>query len=151
MKDYITCSYVQAQPITRGDYNSLQGWVLPENENGNDEGYLVWRGKKHCCWIPKDIFERESLELPEKNYSCSLVNMDIVNKLIRSTHVEVFNEHITYMTCHLINGLSFDTVQLCNEAYDFEREKQKCFDQIILQIAENLEFLVTTALEGFGE
>ena len=32
---------VNAQLMTRQEYNDFRGWQLPENENGADEGYLV--------------------------------------------------------------------------------------------------------------
>ena len=27
--------------MNRADYNTYRGWLLPEDENGSDEGYLV--------------------------------------------------------------------------------------------------------------
>lgn len=65
---YIGTKAVAAQPMTRGDYNRLRGWTVPENENGFDEGYLVeyldspesnfpgYQG--YVSWSPSDIFER---------------------------------------------------------------------------------------------
>lgn len=41
MKTYIGTKIVNAQPMTRASYNDLRDWVLPANENGDDEGYLV--------------------------------------------------------------------------------------------------------------
>ena len=54
--------------MTRLDYNIFRGWVLPDNEDGSDEGYLVEYvdgGKAnteeydgYVSWSPKDVFER---------------------------------------------------------------------------------------------
>jgi len=41
MKNYIGTTLVKMQPMTRGEYNTYRGWVLPEDEDGADEGYLV--------------------------------------------------------------------------------------------------------------
>ena len=57
---------VNAQPMTRQEYNDFRGWQLPENENGADEGYLVeyQDGKPNTAeyqgyvsWSPKEQFE----------------------------------------------------------------------------------------------
>jgi hypothetical protein len=59
---------VYAWPMTRGEYNTYQGWQCPANENPEDIGYLVEYldgGKSrhaghagYISWSPKDVFER---------------------------------------------------------------------------------------------
>jgi hypothetical protein len=41
MKQYIGTKLVRMQPMTRGEYNDFRGWTVPDNENPEDEGYLV--------------------------------------------------------------------------------------------------------------
>jgi len=41
MKKYIGTKIVNMQPMTRLAYNEFRGWKLPDDENGNDDGYLV--------------------------------------------------------------------------------------------------------------
>jgi len=41
MKRYIGVKEINAQPMTRQAYNDFRGWQLPDNENGEDEGFLV--------------------------------------------------------------------------------------------------------------
>lgn len=41
MKTYLGTKQVRMKPMTRGEYNALRGWVVPEDENPSDEGYLV--------------------------------------------------------------------------------------------------------------
>ena len=41
LKKYVGVKLIEAKPMTRGDYNKYRGWVIPEDENPNDEGYLV--------------------------------------------------------------------------------------------------------------
>jgi hypothetical protein len=41
MKTYIGTKIINAKPMTRGAYNMLREWVLPDNVDGRDEGYLV--------------------------------------------------------------------------------------------------------------
>lgn len=57
MKTYIGTKILNAKPMTRGDYNTLRGWTLPDNENGADEGYLTDNGAGHLQWQPKAVFE----------------------------------------------------------------------------------------------
>ena len=67
MKHYIGTKQVSAKPMSRADYNTLRGWELPADENGNDEGYLVeyQNGgqanhpdfKGYISWSPKEVFD----------------------------------------------------------------------------------------------
>lgn len=52
---------VHAIPLTRGVYNDVRGWIIPENENPADEGYLVvynlGTADEYVSWSPKHIFD----------------------------------------------------------------------------------------------
>lgn len=52
---------VHATPMTRGAYNEYRGWSIPENENPEDEGYLVIYNKDtkdhYESWSPKHVFD----------------------------------------------------------------------------------------------
>ena len=73
MKTYIGTKVVNATPMDRQEYNDYRGWELPENENGNDEGYLVEYldgGKPnhaahsgYISWSPKEQFDKAYREL----------------------------------------------------------------------------------------
>ena len=68
MDVFIGTKVVNARPMNRLAYNELRGWKLPEDENGNDAGYLVEYTDKldnhvagfkgYVSWSPKDVFER---------------------------------------------------------------------------------------------
>ena len=68
MTTYVGTKVVRAKPMTRLEYNNFRNWVLPSDENGDDEGYLVEYvdgGKAnteaysgYISWSPKDVFER---------------------------------------------------------------------------------------------
>ena len=59
---------INAMPMTRAEYNLLRGWIVPADENPDDDGYLVEYvdgGKAnhpdfagYISWSPKDVFER---------------------------------------------------------------------------------------------
>lgn len=68
MKTYIGTKIVHATPMNRGAYVAMRGWKLPEDENGDDEGYLVEytdggkpnldTHKGYVTWSPKSVFEQ---------------------------------------------------------------------------------------------
>ena len=37
MKDYIEVKVVEAEPMSRGEYNAYRGWKIPSDENPADE------------------------------------------------------------------------------------------------------------------
>jgi hypothetical protein len=53
--------------MTRGEYNTYRGWIIPADENPDDTGYLVEytdgdkpnddRHKGYISWSPSDVFE----------------------------------------------------------------------------------------------
>ena len=57
MKKYVGTKMLEARPMNRGEYNKYRGWLIPANENPNDEGYLVKYQDGYESWSPKDIFE----------------------------------------------------------------------------------------------
>lgn len=68
MLPYLGVKEINATPMTRGEYNAIRGWDLPDDENGEDEGYLVeyvdggranhsaYQG--YVSWSPRDVFDR---------------------------------------------------------------------------------------------
>lgn len=150
MKLYINCRFVEAKPITRGDYNEIKGWSLPENENPNDEGYFV-TANGHSSWMPKEIFESSVLELPDEDYEDPFISQELVNNFIKNISVQVMNDEITQVKCMLINEHIISEISECNpETYDYEREKDKCLKRIKEKIYDYLMFLFATAdgMEG---
>ena len=68
MKKFIGVKLVMAVAMTRMSYVTSRGWDLPENEDGDDEGYEVEyleggkpniEGRKgYVSWCPKEQFEK---------------------------------------------------------------------------------------------
>lgn len=68
MNTYLGVKLIQAAPMRRGEYNTYRGWVVPADENPDDEGYLVEYldgGKSnhpghtgYISWSPADVFHR---------------------------------------------------------------------------------------------
>lgn len=65
---YMGTKVIHAVAMTRGDYNIMRGWKLPEDECGDDNGYLVeytdggtpnvkgFAG--YVSWSPQGVFEK---------------------------------------------------------------------------------------------
>jgi hypothetical protein len=57
MDTYLGSLTVNAKPMTRQEYNNFRGWTLPDDEDGNDAGYLVEDlVTDHINWQPKAVF-----------------------------------------------------------------------------------------------
>lgn len=57
MEKYIGTKQIEAEPMTRGEYNEYRGWNIPADENPADEGYLVKYTDGYISWSPKKQFE----------------------------------------------------------------------------------------------
>lgn len=60
---------VDAMPMTRGEYNTVCGWDIPENERSEDKGMLVVYNKgtddEYVSWSPWHIFVDGYAYVPE--------------------------------------------------------------------------------------
>jgi hypothetical protein len=56
-RTYVGTKALFAQPMKLGDYNTHRGWIIPENEDPNREGYLVQYPDGYVSWSPKEVFE----------------------------------------------------------------------------------------------
>lgn len=86
MKQYVGIEWVQAKPMTRGDYNTYRGWTIPPDENPSDEGYLVERDNGHVNWIPKAIFDKTYHE------SIDIEMVDLKHDLLTTKYTGVVHE-----------------------------------------------------------
>jgi len=50
---------VTAEACTRGEYNNMRGWVVPDNEDASDDGYIIQsEGTKYTTWLTEHEFHR---------------------------------------------------------------------------------------------
>ena len=73
MKTYTGTKIVTAKPMNRADYNKYRNWVLPDNEEGSDDGYLVEytdggkandsRHAGYISWSPKAQFDAAYIDI----------------------------------------------------------------------------------------
>lgn len=94
MKSYIGTKLINAIPMTRLAYNEFRGWKLPENENGNDEGYLVeyldggtpntpqYAG--YVSWSPKEQFDKAYRATDGLNFGLAVEALKLGKKVARA-------------------------------------------------------------------
>lgn len=56
LKRYIGTKIIDAQGMTRGDYNKRRGWTIPGDENPDDPGFLVVYPDGYKSWSPLKQF-----------------------------------------------------------------------------------------------
>lgn len=83
MKKYIGTKIVDARPMTRGEYNIFRGWQIPENENPEDEGYLVKYPDGYISWSPKSVFEEAYRECDSMPFGLAVEAMKKGKKVKR--------------------------------------------------------------------
>lgn len=94
MKQYIGTKVIGAIPMNRGDYNRYRNWLLPENEDGADEGYLVEyadggkgndsRHVGYISWSPKPQFELAYRETSGLTFGLALEAMKAGKRVARA-------------------------------------------------------------------
>ncbi len=72
---YIGTKIVEASAMTRGEYNKYRGWKIPEDENPNDEGYLVIYQDGYKSWCPKKQFDEAYRVYDFKELSSTALGM----------------------------------------------------------------------------
>lgn len=68
MRTYIGTKVIAAKPMNKIDYCSYRGWIMPDDEDPMEEGYLVeYEGTEnqnhkdhvgYISWSPKDTFDK---------------------------------------------------------------------------------------------
>ena len=80
---YIRMHQVEAEPMTRGDYNKFRGWEIPSNENPADEGYKVTYPDGYVSWCPKTQFEEAGRPCDDMTFGMAIEAMKRGKKVAR--------------------------------------------------------------------
>lgn len=80
---YIRMHEVDAEPMTRGDYNKSRGWEIPANENPADEGYKVVYPDGYVSWCPKAQFEEAARPCEGMTFGMAIEAMKRGEKVTR--------------------------------------------------------------------
>jgi hypothetical protein len=59
MEKFIGTRIVEAKEMTRLQYNNFRGWLLPEDENGDDDGYMIRDlSSSNVSWLDSEEFSK---------------------------------------------------------------------------------------------
>lgn len=78
LQPYIGCKFIEAKPMTLGEYNEFKGWTIPENEDPENEGYLVKYSDDYVSWSPSEAFEKAYISLEDP----TRITPDVVDNFI---------------------------------------------------------------------
>lgn len=94
MNQFIGTKLIAAMPMDRAAYNTYRGWELPDNENGDDEGFLVEyldggkandpRHKGYISWSPTEVFNNAYRPTNGMTFGMALEALKIGQKVARS-------------------------------------------------------------------
>jgi hypothetical protein len=152
MKTFIGVGLVNAKPMTRGEYNVLRGWELPEDEVGADEGYLVQRKDRTVTWTPKDVFDYGNYPIAGKNNTICQADVDNFIDSANANTIQVGGEDkTTFVTVVLKNGFVMHETSSCVDPknYDEQVGSDICMAKIKDKIWFLLGFLLQSGVSGF--
>jgi hypothetical protein len=81
---YVGTKVIQAEPMTRGQYNLYMNWKIPENEKPCDEGYLVLYSDGYISWSPKSTFEEAYKKSGNFDFGAALPLLKLGFKVART-------------------------------------------------------------------
>jgi hypothetical protein len=94
MKKYIGTKMIKARPMTRAEYNKYRGWELPEDEDGDDKGFLVeyidggqpnhQNHKGYISWSPENVFNRAYRSISGMSFGLAIEAMKAGCKVARA-------------------------------------------------------------------
>ena len=94
MQLYVGMKIVEARPMTRFEYNQYQGWAMPKDQEGSDEGYLVEytdggkpnnsAHKGYISWSPKEQFDNAYQKCDSLPFGTAIEAMKRGNKVARA-------------------------------------------------------------------
>ena len=95
MHKYIGTKLIKARPLTLGEYNALQGWIIPVDQDPTAPGYLVEYtdgGKPnhpnyegYISWSPKDVFEKSYIKTNNLTFGMVLEAMRAGQRVQRAS------------------------------------------------------------------
>ena len=88
---YVRIHQVDAEPMTRGDYNKFRGWTIPANENPAEDGYIVKYPDGYVSWCPKAQFENNAFSDAKDAPFRSIPDSDQLLMLLRIFHDERYS------------------------------------------------------------
>ena len=141
MKNYISVKKVKAEPC--------KAWKDFKGHKEGEEGYNIFYPDGYLSWCPKDVFEKQYLELEKEN----TVSQSDVDNFITNIEVIKMGEKTTVVQATLKNGFTIVDGSACVDPKNFDMEigKECCMEHIKDKIWKYLGFLLQSADKGFNK
>jgi len=72
MIKYIGVKIIEADPLNLGEYNRMRGWIIPDGEDPNREGYLVKYSDNYISWSPKEAFDESYRPITDMTFGLAV-------------------------------------------------------------------------------
>lgn len=141
-KNYISVKFVQAEPC--------KAWEKYGTHDIGADGYKIYYQDpdKYVSWCPKDVFEKQYLQLEEENK----ITQNDVDSFIEKVETTKMGNKTTVVQATFKNGFSMVSGSSCVDPQNFNMEigKQCCMERIKDHVWEFLGFLLQSAKNGFS-
>ena len=152
MKKYIGTKLIEAEPLTRGQYNERKGIQMDVGPNPYEAGYLVRYADGYESWSPAEAFEKAYLQIDDNQNLPSGVSIGekMVDEFISHVETHTLGERTTVVCCVLRNGFEIVESSSCVDPKNYSEEigHDICMGKIKDKIWELLGFLLQTAWHG---
>lgn len=127
MQRYIGTKLVNATPMTRQAYNDFRGWIVPSDENGADEGYLVeypssqantFEYEGYVSWSPAPIFEASYT--PTAGIPDRVTPELIASRIVDTQYIAVPRTTLTLCVLTLDTGFTVTGESACVDPANFD-------------------------------
>lgn len=156
---FVGTKAVRAVAYTRQAYVDLRGWKLPEDENGDDDGYLVeyldggapnvegFAG--YVSWSPKEVFERAYKQIPE---GTAVTKQAILDKVKAVNFVLLPGGRVTICEITLANGFTVRGESAVVDPRNYKQElgEQYAYEDALEKIWPLEGYLLREALHVAG-
>jgi hypothetical protein len=105
-----------ARSMNRGAYNEYRGWIIPADENPEDDGYLIRYTGGHESWIPKEVFEVTYREMHSMNFGLALEAAKMGKKIARAG----WNGKNQYVELGVNFSYYDPSIGICEEAHHMD-------------------------------
>lgn len=154
-KKYLRCHMVEAQPMTRGDYNKLRGWELPRNEEAAEEGYHVLYPDGYQSWCPKEAFEKQGFPLEDgtKITEKDLLDFKLLGSQTVSTEKTSDDKPFTLVEMVYPTGFTDFAISTCVDPKNYSEQIgcDNCIEQINGRLWAYLGFMLSWAKDGLSD
>jgi hypothetical protein len=154
MEEGVTIKRIKRKKMTLGEYNAFRGWIQPDNENPNTEGYLIeYLDSKnpntddyenYVSWSPKDVSDEAFTQLEDLRETREVKN-DLLTSKYTTVHCEL-KEHQEFNAPHHFEVRSVENPDEVLTFVDFQCGPIKengvngcCNEDLLVMVLERLE------------